>query len=112
MRAGERREVVTVYRITETVATSGSAVRVPLPAGIERAAVRPIGGRQFLAEGAEQAQADYTFHMSHPLSTTIDENDVLEWGGVRFNVVSVAVVPGIRPMTEIRAKRGATRRNG
>lgn len=112
MNAGKRRELVNVYRIAESISTSGSPVRTLQIAGSERAEVRPVSGKQFLAEGIEQAQADYVFRMTHPLSVPIDENDVLEWGGVRFNTVSVVVVPGIRPMTEIRAKRGATQRNG
>ncbi len=112
MLAGKRREVVTVYRIVETLDAAGGQVRSLQPASTERASVTPISGRQFLTDGIEQSQADFEIGMTHPLSDTITESDVLDWGGVRLNVVSVEMIPGIRPWTRIRAKRGATRNNG
>ena len=107
-----RREVVTVYRISETLDAAGGQVRSLQPASTERASVTPVAGRQFLTDGLEQAQADFEIGMTHPLSDAITESDVIEWNGVRLNVVSVETIPGIRPWTRIRAKRGATRNSG
>ena len=111
MRAGERREVVTVYRVVETLATSGGQSRRLQPVATERASVRPLNGRELIAQAAGGAQAEYELMLTYPTSTAITEKDVLEWRGIKLDITSVEPVVGITQHTIIRAKRGAAHRN-